>query len=305
MVSGRGCSSRPTRRVALAAGSARARAGRRTGRPRSPPRRGAGSRARRRPGAPGRRSTRRRRIRRSPRGRSPGRPREAGVDEPPAERGVDDRARTALERRLRLQHREGSARHRLDAAGHEDVAVADGDGVGRGVDRLEAAAAEPVDREPADLDREARQKERHPGDIAVVLARPVRAAEDHVLDQPPGRSRSVPRSRASDDRREVVGANGGQGAAVAPDGRPDRIDDPGFAERAPEITSHGPIVAREPSGRARRPRATPTPASPAPPPPSLAARLVAALGVGPARVRWVGPTVPPAPSTSAAPAGDA
>ena len=54
------------------------------------------------------------------------------------------------------------------------------------------------------------------------------------------------------DRREVVGPDARERAAVAADGRADGVDDPGLAERSVEIPSHGPIVAREPSARARR-----------------------------------------------------
>ena len=73
--------------------------------------------------------------------------------------------------------------HRLDAAADEHVTVADGDRVGRRIDRLQSGATQPIDGQPAHLDREARQQHGHPRDVAIVLAGLVGAAEDDVLDE--------------------------------------------------------------------------------------------------------------------------
>ncbi len=92
-------------------------------------------------------------------------------------------------------------------------------------------AAQPVDGQPADLDREVGEQQGHPGDVAVVLAGLVGAAEDDVLDRAPGRCRRG-RRRA---RRTVAARSSGrtrrQGAAVAADRGADGLDDPGIAER--------------------------------------------------------------------------
>ncbi len=138
--------------------------------------------------------------------------------------------------------------HRLDAAADEHVAVADLDGVGRRVDRLEPAAAQPVDRQAADLDREAGQQDRHAGDVPVILAGLVGAAEDHVLDEGRVDAGAVD-DGPQDDRRQVVGSDGCQRAAVAADRGPDGLDDPGVAQRPVEDPGH---VRGAASARPRR-----------------------------------------------------
>ena len=82
---------------------------------------------------------------------------QARVDEPPAEGRVGHLAVAAVVGRLGLELDVRRAGHRFDAAGDEHVAIADRDRVRRRVDRLEAGAAQPVDGQPADLDREARR----------------------------------------------------------------------------------------------------------------------------------------------------
>ena len=52
-------------------------------------------------------------------------------------------------------------------------------------DRVEARSAQPVDRRAGHLDRQARRAARHARDVAVVLARLVGAAVDHVVDRRP------------------------------------------------------------------------------------------------------------------------
>ena len=49
--------------------------------------------------------------------------------------------------------------------------------------RIEARAAQAVDRRAGDRRRETRQQHRHPSDVAVVLAGGVGVAEQHVVDQ--------------------------------------------------------------------------------------------------------------------------
>ena len=114
--------------------------------------------------------------------------------------------------RLGLEHDVRRPGHRLDAAADEHVAVADGDRVRRRVDRLEAGAAQPVDGQAADLDREAGQQQRHPRDVAVVLAGLVGAAEDDVLDE-----RRVDAGAVDDGRAATAAArSSGRTLASAP-----------------------------------------------------------------------------------------
>ena len=129
------------------------------------------------------------------------------------------------------------ARHRFDAAADEHVAVADGDRVGGGVDRLQPGAAQPIDGQAADLDREAGQEHGHPRDVPVVLAGLVGAAEDDVLDEG-GVDAGAVDDGAQHERRQVVGSDARERAAVAADRRPDGLDDPGLADGTVLISGH-------------------------------------------------------------------
>ena len=164
---------------------------------------------------------------------------QARVDEPPAERRVGHLAVAAVVGRLGLELDVRRPGHRFDTATDEHVAVADRDRMRRRVDRLEPRPAQPVDGQATDLDREVGEQERHPRDVAVVLAGLVRAAEDDVLDE--GRVDAGTVHQPAQDRGgQVVRADAGQGAAVATDGGPDRLDDPGFTKGTIQIACHAP-----------------------------------------------------------------
>ena len=136
---------------------------------------------------------------------------QARVDEAPAEGRVGHLARAAIPGALGLELDVRGAGHRFDAAADEHVAVADRDGVGGRVDRLEAGPAQPVDGQAADLDREVRQEQRHPRDVAVVLAGLVGTAEDDVLDE-----------RRIEPGPVHHGAQHGRGKVVRPNATPGR-----------------------------------------------------------------------------------
>ena len=74
------------------------------------------------------------------------------------------------------------ARHRLDAAGHEQVAVARDDRVAGAHHGAQSRGAEAVHRHAADAVGQTGEQRGEPRDVAVVLARLVGAAEPHVLD---------------------------------------------------------------------------------------------------------------------------
>ena len=85
-----------------------------------------------------------------------------------------------------------------------------GDALGRLVDRLQAGAADAVDRDAADLDRQAGDQGGHAGDVVALLALLLDAAPVDVLDLPtagtPTRSssafiRSADRSSARTSRK--------------------------------------------------------------------------------------------------------
>ena len=130
----------------------------------------------------------------------------AGVREPPAEGRVVDRPVPARVRGVRLRRDERRARHRLDAARDEEVAVPGDHRVAGADDRGEARRAEAVHRHARDGLRQAREQRREPRDVPVVLARLVRAAEPDVLDL--GRRHAGALDRRGDrDRGEVVGTD--------------------------------------------------------------------------------------------------
>jgi hypothetical protein len=63
------------------------------------------------------------------------------IYETPAECRVEELALATVEGGLRLGHDVRRTRHRLDAAGNQDIAVSVGDRLGGGVDRLETGSA--------------------------------------------------------------------------------------------------------------------------------------------------------------------
>src|SRR4029453_4025412 len=64
----------------------------------------------------------------------------------------------------------------------------------------------------------------HAGDVAVLLPGPVAVAEDHVADGRRVQGRVAGQQLAQDVGGQVVGAGAGQGPAVAPDRRPDGVE---------------------------------------------------------------------------------
>ena len=112
---------------------------------------------------------------------------------------------------------------------------------GRPGRRRQPGTAQPVDGDARDLLRETGQEQAHPGDVAVVLAGLVGAAEVDVLDLRGGTL--VRSARASRTRRQVVGTDGAQGAAVAADRGADRprsgFFGPAVAHASPLILGFG------------------------------------------------------------------
>ncbi|EGE61062.1 hypothetical protein RHECNPAF_1260041 [Rhizobium etli CNPAF512] len=154
------------------------------------------------------------------------------IDETPADRRVVNFGRPR-KGRLGLRHDEGRARHALDAARNHQLGLAGADGARRGDHRIHAGAAEPVDRRARDNDRQAGQERRHARHIAVVLARLVGAAEDHVVDGVPVDDAIALHQRLQRDGAEIVGAHRGERAGEAADRRPDIVADKGFGHGFP------------------------------------------------------------------------
>lgn len=165
------------------------------------------------------------------------------VDEAPADGGVEQLGPTGKSLGGLALH-ERRAAHALDAAGDHEVGVAAGDRPGRRGDGVEAGSAEPVHRAARHRDRQPRQQSRHAGDIAVVLAGLIGAAEHDIVDHLPV-DRGMTRNQDADRMgREVVGPHVLEGAAVAADGGSREIADIGVAHgRAPVPTARIPLRA--------------------------------------------------------------
>ncbi len=108
------------------------------------------------------------------------------------------------------------ARHALDAAGHEQVALTGPDGLGRAGHALEARAAEAVEGLSRYLDGKSRQQPRHPGDVSIVFPGLVGAAENHVF-HPAGRKAAAVAERADGGGGE---RSSGRMSARTPPARP-------------------------------------------------------------------------------------
>ena len=151
------------------------------------------------------------------------------IDETPADGGVVHLDRT-LERLGALRQHERRARHRLDAAGDDEVLLARTDRARGRADGVEPGTAEPVDGGAGDAVRQAGQQGRHPGDVAVVLAGLVGAAERHVVQARPVGPRMARHQGADRNRRQIVGAHLGERPSEAADRRPHRVADEGVAQ---------------------------------------------------------------------------
>ena len=146
--------------------------------------------------------------------------------------------------------------HALHAAGHDEVGVAGPDGGGGQHDRLQAAAADPVDRrrghrrrKPGRERRLARRRLPGPGleDLAHVdLVERRVGREPGTLDGGPDRDAAEPRRRHVRER-----------ASEAPDGRPRGGDDVGSSPAAGvgSLRTHRRSLARHPTGAAPTPKA--------------------------------------------------
>jgi hypothetical protein len=104
------------------------------------------------------------------------------VDEPPAERRVVERAVAALECSRRLRRDERRATHRLHAARDEEVTVACDHRMASTHYGRQARSTEAVHGHSGDAVRQPREQSSEARDVAVVLARLVRAPEPDVFD---------------------------------------------------------------------------------------------------------------------------
>jgi len=146
------------------------------------------------------------------------------VDHPPAKGGVVERLLSSGQPPLGLRQHPGCPAHRFDPAGQVEVPVAEAERPGGLVDRVQSRGAQPVHGDPGRLDREARQKRRHPGDVPVVLAGLVGGAHVDLVD-PRGVEAVAIDYRADHVGREIVRADPGEGAAIGAHRGSEGVDD--------------------------------------------------------------------------------
>ena len=99
------------------------------------------------------------------------------------------------------------ARLMLSAAGDDQVGLAAADRAGRHRDRVETRAAQAVERHAARAVGKPGEQSGHAREVAIVLARLVGAAEDHVVELGPVDAGIAVDQRPDRDRGEVVGAD--------------------------------------------------------------------------------------------------
>ena len=99
----------------------------------------------------------------------------------------------------------------------------------RGDRGLQAGAAETVDRLTRDTDRKTSKQRGHPRHVAVVFTRLIRTAENHVVNRRRVEASAID-GGADSERREIVGADGGQCATGTADRRADRRHDEGVSQ---------------------------------------------------------------------------
>ena len=117
---------------------------------------------------------------------------------------------------------------RLDAGGHEDVALACLDGVGRHADRLQRRRAVAVHHDAWHIGEPGEQR-RDPTDVVAGLTSGRAAAQDDVFHELRIELRGLLEDRLDDEPGQIIGAAFGEAALVGPaDRRPGGRDDDGF-----------------------------------------------------------------------------
>ena len=101
----------------------------------------------------------------------------------------------------------------FDAAGDVEIAVPVGDGAAGVDDGVHSRGAEPVDGFAGDCDWKSGEEKSHAGDVAIVFAGLIGAAQDNVSDLVGGNFRVSPHELGDGVRGEVVGANRGERSA--------------------------------------------------------------------------------------------
>ena len=159
------------------------------------------------------------------------------IGEPPAERRVVQLDFPAWKCRLRLGHHERRPGHRLYTAGNEHIPFPHFDRLGGRRDGLHARSTQAVHGLSGDGDRQSRQQQRHPRDVAVILACLVAGAEDDVLDLV-GIDSGAADEFLDHVGGQIIGPHIPQDAIVAAHRRAHGVDD----DRVSELCRHTCII---------------------------------------------------------------
>ena len=144
-----------------------------------------------------------------------------------------------------LRQQVGSVRHRLHAAGDDDVVLAAADHQVGDLDRADRRGAHLVDRVGRDLLRDPRAYRGLPR-RCLPRTRLQHLAHDHVADLAGVDGRTLERS-ADRDRAELRRRQAGETAAQAPEGRSHGADDHGATHGASVPTVTGRVTRCNPT----------------------------------------------------------
>src|SRR5262249_2951793 len=123
--------------------------------------------------------------------------------------------------------------HALDPARDHELRLAAPDGARGRAHGVEAGSAQAVHGGSRNRLRKPGQQQRHARHVAVVLARLIHAAVDHVVDGGPVDRRVAPDQRLDRERGEIVGADGRQRAPIAPERSANGVANEYFGHRGP------------------------------------------------------------------------
>ena len=146
------------------------------------------------------------------------------VNEAPADGGIFHPHRAA-KGAFGLAHHKWRPRHAFYATGDHQLSFAAFNRARCDADRIKAGTAQAVNGTARYAFRQSGQQQRHTRDVAVIFPRLVGAAVNHIINTRRIESRVAFQQRFQRQRRQIVGAQGGQGTAKAAERRAHRITD--------------------------------------------------------------------------------
>ena len=167
------------------------------------------------------------------------------VHEAPADRGVVNGI-AARKRAVRLRHHERCACHAFNAACHDEIGVSAANRARCHRHRVEAGAAQAIQRRARRRLAEPGEQRGHARDVAVVFARLVGAAHDDVIERAPIDAGVARGERPQRHLGEIVRPNLGERSAVASDGRARGVADESVGHSCSSSITGPPMVRLSP-----------------------------------------------------------